>query len=104
MSDKNSLFVLRREAGGEPFEFKVGAKTLKVPHINSVDQFELAELFASDHTSDLAFVTDLFKLCLGDSFESLRALHLTRPELMALHQAYTAHCGTDTGESAASSD
>jgi hypothetical protein len=99
---KTDLFVLKREAGGEPFKFKVGAKTLTIPHIASVDQFELAAVWATEHETDLAFLTDFFRFLLGDDFETLRGLHLTRPELMNLHDAYNAHCGTKPGESAAS--
>jgi hypothetical protein len=103
-SGKTDLFVLKREAGGEPFRFKVGSKTLSIPHVRSVDQFALAEIWATDHHSDLEFITDLFRFLMGENFDDLRSMHLTRPELTSLHEAYSAHCGTDEGESAASSD
>lgn len=101
---KTDLFVLKREAGGAPFEFKIGSKSLSIPHARNVDQFALAEVWAIEHKSDLAFITDLFRFLMGDKFDDLRSQHLTRPELIALYKAYSDHCGTDEGEFAASSD
>jgi len=99
----SGLFVLKREARGEPFKAKVGSTTLTIPHINSCDQFALAELFAED-TSDLGFITSIFRLLMGDEIGKLTDLRLTRDELTALFEAYKEHCGTDVGESPASSD
>lgn len=105
MSTKNDVFVLQREAAAEPFKAKVGNKTLSFAHIGDVDQFVLAELFADENISDLAFITAVFKLALTDAdFAALKAAKPSRAELSTLFDAYKGHSGTDEGESAASVD
>lgn len=98
-------FVLQREAAAEPFVASVGEHTLTMKHIVDVDQFSLAELFAnSKPLSDLEFLTSLFRLTMDeDEFTRLRGLNLSRNDLNALFDAYKKHCGTDEGESPASS-
>jgi hypothetical protein len=100
MSD---FFTLKREAAGEPFVVKIDGETLTIPHVKSLNQFDLAELMESA-TSDLQFTSQVFKIALGDDFAKLRALGLNEPELSALFEAYNKHCGVNAGESSASSD
>lgn len=102
MSTENHIFTLKREAGGEPFPAQVGDDVVTFAHSSTLDQFALAELFADDQGA-LEFITNLFRLALSEEdYATLRKARLTRPELDALYEAYTAHCGT--GESPASSD
>ena len=99
----NHIYTLKHEAAGEPFPFQLGDKTLTIPHISTVDQFELAEYYADDQKSDLAYLIGLFSLLMGKDVKELRALKPTRDDLLDLHTAYLAHCGTSEGESEPSS-
>ena len=100
----NDPFVLKREADSEPFTATIGDVTLTMPHINDLDQFEMGDMYARDHASDLSFLLDFFTVVMGDGVKELRDMKLKRPELLALYTAYLAHAGTSEGESQASSD
>lgn len=105
MSTKNDVFVLQRETAAAPFRARIGNKTLTFAHIGEVDQFALADLFADENISDLAFIRAVFQLALSDAdFEALKAAKPSRAELSTLFDAYKGHSGTDEGESAASVD
>lgn len=104
MSTENHIFTLQREEAKEPFRAEIPGVdgVLTFAHTASVDQFELAELFAADQV-DLEFVTSMFRLALsGEDYVKLREAKLSRPEIDKLYKAYAAHCGV--GESKASSD
>lgn len=105
MGTKNHLFVLQREVAGTPFEGEVDGKPLTLAHINDVDQFALADLLADDSVSDLRFMTAVLRLAADEeNFALISKARLSRPEVVALFEAYKAHNGADEGESEASSD
>lgn len=98
MSD---IFVLKREAAGEPFAFELDGEKFSATHAADLDQFALVDLFDAG-LGDKTFIARLFELALGDDLPRLRKLRLKEPELYALFAAYQRHCGIDAGESTAS--
>lgn len=104
MSD-DTLFALKREAAGEPFEFTVDGYDgkIRIPHTGEVDQFELARLI-SDSATNLDFITNYFRLFMDEGdLKALQSANLSRPMLNDLWAAFEAHCGLKPGESKASS-
>lgn len=101
MSD---IFVLQREAGGEPFEFEVDGEKFRVKHTRDMNQFALADLF-SGAENDVQFITGLLRAGMTEAdVQRLARLEPSQPELAAIHTAYMAHCGMkNEGESSASS-
>lgn len=104
MSTKNEMFVLQREAAKEPFKAEIDGKSFSFAHVADLDQFEFADLLASD-PNDRVFVDAVVRMALSDDdLASLRACCVKQSELEALFVAYKAHCGLNVGESLASSD
>ena len=106
MSPKNHNFVLKREVDGEPFVAALDDKTVSLKPFTELDQFALAEIFATaEDVTLIQFRTSVLSLAASsEDLAILRGASLKNKEIEALYSAYMAHNGADEGESSASVD
>lgn len=97
----NAVFVLHREAGGEPFRFEWDGGTYEIPHVRDMDVFRVQDtITASSSEDDLIFA--LFSAGMGDNWSDLKAAGMNQQTFANLVTAWRRHCGLIQGESSAS--
>ena len=103
---KDHNFTLKREVDGTPFVAEIGADVVSLKPFTDLDQFELAEIFATaEDVTLIQFRVSVLSLAASpDDLAILRAASLKNKEIAALYDAYMAHNGADEGESPASVD
>jgi hypothetical protein len=105
MSDDkpDPVFVLKAEAGGEPFPFEYQGEKFTIPHVRDMDVFAVRQVIA-DATNEDDLMVNLYKQAMGpEQFDQLKALGLTQHVFANLVMAWRRHCGLEEGESSASS-
>lgn len=98
MSD-NHFAVLEAEETTEPYRVEIPGKgKFVVPHVNSLDVFELNNALEAAG-SDLDLIVEVLTLAMPEGeMKRLREAKLNRPTLIALYTAWQKHCGMGEGE------
>lgn len=97
----NPVFVLHREAGGEPFVFEWDGGKYEIPHVRDMDVFGVQEKISEAvNEDDLIFA--LFSDGMGvRDWAKLKKSGMNQQTFATLVTAWRRHCGLVTGESSA---
>ncbi len=97
----NAVFVLQREAGGDPFRFKWDGKQYEIPHVREMDVFKVRSIVEDARTED-DMMFGLFEDGMGDDWARLSRAGMNQETFAKLVTEWRKHCGLLEGESEAS--
>lgn len=92
------LDAVEAQASNDPFPFTFGGRDYTLPHVQDVDR----KVLLSADQGDIAAMTALFEVGLGDDYDQFNAQPMKLRTLEALFKAWLAHCGLEPGELQAS--
>ncbi|MGO4630494.1 hypothetical protein AB4225_06055 [Streptomyces sp. 2RAF24] len=96
-----NLDAVEAEVDLTPFVFQYGRRRWTMQHLQALD---IMPLIASAQHGDAAAMLGAFREALGDQWKDFQSLGLPQYKVEPLFKAYSTHCGTQPGESPASSD
>lgn len=97
-----NLDAVRAEVDLTPWRVHFGGRRWEFAHPQSIDVWSILAM-DNETTSEIAAMTAVFKVALGEQYEEFRKIPLPTYKLKALFEAYQRYGGVEPGESSASS-
>jgi hypothetical protein len=96
-----NLDAVQAEVELRPFVFQYAGRRWTMQHLQGLD---IMPLIAAAGGGDAAAMLGAMREALGDDWPEFQKKGLPQYKVLPLFKAYQEHCGTDSGESLASSD
>lgn len=96
-----NLDAVQSEVELRPFVFQYAGRRWTMQHLQALN---IMPLMAAAQSGDAAAMLGAFREALGDDWPEFEKVGLPQWKLQPLFDAYSKHCGTQPGESPASSD
>ncbi|WP_327162112.1 hypothetical protein [Streptomyces zaomyceticus] len=96
-----NLDAVEAEVDLTPFVFQYSGRRWTMQHLQGLD---IMPLMAAAQNGDAAAMLGAFREALGAAWTDFQKVGLPQYKLQPLFEAYSTHCGTQPGESPASTD